>query len=184
MAARAQLRYNGKSYMHEDLVYICKKELKFTGLQYLGYIVDRQGSCLVAVGYKEDSDKREGISISSGELSCYNADKSVNDLVVNDVVYDDAKLMKIGNNLEGLSISFEKLSHYNVGRSANDLVVNGVVYDDNTLLRIGDNVASIRGGSCLKYHVNKKNKVVTFDCVEHGEHFGTDIKFVELEKYR
>ena len=143
MAVRAKLRYNGKSYMDEDLVYICKKELKFMGLHYLDYSIDRHGGCLVAVGYKTDRDKREGLSISFGELSCYN-----------------------------------------VGRSVNDLVVNGVVYDNDILLRVGNNVASLWGGSCLNYYVDKKNKIVTFDCVEHGEHFGTEVEFVELESYR
>ena len=142
MATRAKLRYNGKSYMDEDLVYVCKKELKFNGLHYLGYSIDRQGSCLVAVGYKEDRDKREGISIS-----------------------------------------FRELSRYNVGRSANDLVVDDIVYNDATLMKIGNNLASFWGGSCFKYHIDKKNKVITFNCIEHKEYFITNLKFSELEKY-
>lgn len=54
-------------------------------------------------------------------------------------------------------------------------------YTDKDLMRIGNNMASIWGGSCIKYEVQESE--VVFDCIEHGEFFITSCKFDELEEY-
>lgn len=72
---------------------------------------------------------------------------------------------------------------YNVGKGINDLVIDGVVYDDRKLMEVGNEVASLWGASCIKYHVDKKNKVVMFECIEHGEEFVTSIEFSKLKEY-
>ena len=142
MAERAKLRYHGKAYYDEDFVAICKKELKFNGLNYLGYKQDRENHLLIAIGYVNDKKVTKTIPIPYGSLHMYK-----------------------------------------VGKDLSDLIVNGVAYDKQKLMEIGHNVASLWGGSCLKVHVDKKNKVVNFDCIEHGEVFGTTLEFSELEQY-
>lgn len=141
MAERAKLRYNGKSYYEEDLLFICKKELKFKGLKYSGYGIDRVGNAVIAVGINA---KQEKVTVP---------------------------------------IHFDELVMYNVGKDNNALVVDGVTYDDRKLMKVGNNAASLWGGSCIKYYVDKQNKVVEFDCIEHGERFGTSLAFSELKEY-
>ena len=102
MAERAKLRYGGKSYYEEDLVFIAKKELKFNGLNYLNYILDRKNSCLVAVGYMGDKTNRNSINIPFGALAMYNVGKSLSDLIVDGISYDDRKLMKVGQEVASL----------------------------------------------------------------------------------
>lgn len=102
MAERAKLRYNGKGYYDEDLIFIAKKELKFNGLTYLSYALDRENQCLVAVGYSGDRNNRVSITIPFGALIMYNVGKSSNELVVDGIVYDDRKLMKVGQEVASL----------------------------------------------------------------------------------
>ncbi len=142
MAERAKLKYNGKSYYEEDMLAICKKELKFNGLNYLSYSLDRINACVVAVGYKGNK-----------------------------------------KNTSSITIPFGALAMYNVGKDNNALTIDGVVFDDRKLMQVGNNAASLWGGSCIKYHVDKQNKVVEFECIEHGEVFGTSLAFHELKEY-
>ena len=102
MAERAKLRYHGKAYYDEDLIFIAKKELKFNGLTYLSYVLDRANSCLIAVGYSGDRNNRVPITIPFGALSMYNVGKGINDLVIDGIVYDDRKLMQVGNEVASL----------------------------------------------------------------------------------
>ena len=143
MAERAKLKFDGKSYYDEDLVFIAKKELKFNGLNYLSYALDRQNQCLVAVGYLGDRNNRVPITIPFGALTMYN-----------------------------------------VGKSSNDFIVDGISYDNRKLMKIGQEVASLWGASCTGYSINKKKKVIVFDCIEHGEEFVTEIDFIELKDYK
>lgn len=143
MTERAKLRYNGKAYYDEDLVFIAKKELKFNGLNYLSYTLDRANNCVMAFGYFTDKEVKVPLTIPFGALDLYN-----------------------------------------VGKSNNDLVIDGKTYNYNKLMRIGQEVASLWGASCTGYSVNKKKKVVIFDCIEHGEEFVTEINFVELKNYK
>lgn len=102
MAERAKLKFNGRSYYDADLVFICQKELKFNGLKYLSYVLDRPNDCLIAVGYVSDRDAKITIPIPFVTLSMYNVGKSLNDLVVDGKIYDDKKLMQIGNDVASL----------------------------------------------------------------------------------
>ena len=142
MAERAKLRYHGKAYYDEDFVAICKKELQFNGLKYLGYKQDRTNHILNAIGYV--SNKK------------------------------DTKI---------IPIPYSALHMYKVGKDLSDLIIDGVAYDREKLMAVGQELASLWGGSCLKYHIDKKNKVVTFDCIEHGELFGSTLEFSELKDY-
>ena len=54
--------------------------------------------------------------------------------------------------------------------------------DKERLLIIGNNVASLWGGSCYDFKINKKEKEVVFDCIEHGEKFATSLSFSEIKK--
>ena len=72
---------------------------------------------------------------------------------------------------------------YNVGKSLSDLIIDGIAYDREKLMMVGQEVASLWGASCIKYHVDKKNKVVMFECIEHGEEFVTSIEFSKLKEY-
>ncbi len=87
------------------------------------------------------------------------------------------------NNPETISIPYRFLDTCEFGKSLSDLIVDGVAYDKGALKKIGQEVASIWGASCVKYHIDKKNKVVIYDCIEHGEEFVTELKFSELKKY-
>jgi len=49
------------------------------------------------------------------------------------------------------------------------------------LLRIGNDIASLWGGSCYNVKINKKEKKVVFDCIEHGEKFITSLSFSEIK---
>ncbi len=102
MAERAKLRYNNKSYYDEDLTFIAKKELKFNGLSFIDYRLDRANSCLIAVGYSASGGNRVPISIPFGALALYNVGKGTNDLVIDGVVYDDRKLKQVGNEVASL----------------------------------------------------------------------------------
>jgi hypothetical protein len=56
--------------------------------------------------------------------------------------------------------------------------------DKERLLKIGNDVASLWGGSCHNFKINRKEKKVVFDCIEHGEKFATSLSFSEIkEKY-
>ena len=50
------------------------------------------------------------------------------------------------------------------------------------LYEIGNEVASLWGGSCYNFMVNRKDKEVVFDCIEHGEEFSTSLSFSEIKK--
>jgi hypothetical protein len=61
---------------------------------------------------------------------------------------------------------------------------NDVDYTENDLYRIGDEVASIWGGNCRSFELDKKNKTVIFHCVENGEDFCSTLTYDELAKYK
>ena len=65
----------------------------------------------------------------------------------------------------------------------NGLKFVGYKLDREKLMMVGQEVASLWGASCIKYHVDKKNKVVMFECIEHGEEFVTSIEFSKLKEY-
>ena len=142
MAERAKLRYHGKAYYDEDFVAICKKELQFNGLKYLGYKQDRENHILNAIGYTNNKKDTQIIPIP-----------------------------------------YSALHMYKVGKDLSDLIVDGVAYDRQKLMDVGQEVASLWGASCIKYHIDKKNKVVMFECIEHGEEFVTSIEFANLKEY-
>ena len=142
MAERAKLRYHGKAYYDEDFVAICKKELQFNGLKYLGYKQDRENHILNAIGYTNNKKDTQIIPIP-----------------------------------------YSALHMYKVGKDLSDLIVDGVAYDRQKLMDVGQEVASLWGASCIKYHIDKKNKVVMFECIEHGEEFVTSIEFSKLKEY-
>jgi len=50
------------------------------------------------------------------------------------------------------------------------------------LFEIGNEVASLWGGSCYNFKINRKSKEVVFDCIEHGEKFATSLSFSEIKK--
>lgn len=50
------------------------------------------------------------------------------------------------------------------------------------LYQIGNEVASLWGGSCYGFKVNRKDKEVIFDCIEHGEKFATSLSFSEIKE--
>ena len=50
------------------------------------------------------------------------------------------------------------------------------------LSRIGNEVASLWGGSCYNFKINRKEKEVVFDCIEHGEKFATSLSFSEIKE--
>lgn len=52
---------------------------------------------------------------------------------------------------------------------------------NNKLLSIGNDVASLWGGSCYDFEVDKKGNQVVFHCVEHGEFFVTTMSFDEIQ---
>lgn len=85
--------------------------------------------------------------------------------------------------IEVISIPYGALAMYNVGKSLSDLIIDGIAYDREKLMMVGQEVASLWGASCIKYHVDKKNKVVMFECIEHGEEFVTSIEFSKLKEY-
>jgi len=67
----------------------------------------------------------------------------------------------------------------------NEMVIhNGVTYNANDLTRIGNNVASIWGGFCRNFTVDGQNQKVTFNCVEHGEEFASELDYDELHEYQ
>lgn len=45
---------------------------------------------------------------------------------------------------------------------------------------IGNEIASLWGGSCYGYEIEKEERKVTFLCIEHGERFITELSFSEL----
>jgi len=49
------------------------------------------------------------------------------------------------------------------------------------LYEIGNEVASGWGGSCYNFRINKREKKVVFDCIEHGEKFTTSLSFSEIK---
>ena len=52
------------------------------------------------------------------------------------------------------------------------------------LFEIGNEVASLWGGSCYNFKINRQKKEVQFDCIEHGEKFATVLTFDRIkEKY-
>ena len=59
----------------------------------------------------------------------------------------------------------------------------GLNYSNQELMRIGSNVASIWGAECYNYEINKKSRIVTFFCIEHGEEFVTEREFNKLKDY-
>lgn len=71
----------------------------------------------------------------------------------------------------------------NVGKSVRESKIDGLPYTKNDLMRIGSNVVSLWGGKCYKFEIDKSAKKVIFFCVEHGERFGTDVAFSELNAY-
>ena len=50
------------------------------------------------------------------------------------------------------------------------------------LLKIGNNIAALWGGSCYNFEINRKEKEVVFDCIEHGEKFTTSLSFTEIKE--
>ena len=60
---------------------------------------------------------------------------------------------------------------------------NNVSYTDEQLMRIGRSVAGIYGGECITVTIKQSEKVVRFDCVEHGERFCSDVSFDDLAEY-
>ena len=48
---------------------------------------------------------------------------------------------------------------------------------------IGRNISSTWGAECIGYKVDVDNKLVTFQCIEDGEEFVTNINFDELKDY-
>lgn len=49
--------------------------------------------------------------------------------------------------------------------------------------KIGSNVASLWGGECYSFEIDKKESKVTFSCIEHGERFTTTLAFDQLSEY-
>jgi len=54
--------------------------------------------------------------------------------------------------------------------------------DKERLLRIGNDVASLWGGSCHNFKINRKEKEVVFDCIERGEEFATSLSFSKIKE--
>ena len=65
----------------------------------------------------------------------------------------------------------------------NEVTINGKKYTKEQLMKIGEEVASLWGASCYSYKVNKKEKLVCYDCIEHGEKFVANVSFGELGDY-
>ena len=53
--------------------------------------------------------------------------------------------------------------------------------NEKRLLEIGNEVASLWGGYCCELKINRRNKEVVFNCVEHGEKFATSLSFAEIK---
>ena len=50
------------------------------------------------------------------------------------------------------------------------------------LLEIGTDVASLWGAECYDVEIDKKEKSVTFMCIEAGEEFVTEMSFDEIKE--
>jgi len=49
------------------------------------------------------------------------------------------------------------------------------------LYEIGNEIASLWGGSCYSFKINRKEKEVVFNCIERGERFPTYLSFSEIK---
>ena len=57
-----------------------------------------------------------------------------------------------------------------------------LVVDKERLMEIGNDIASLWGGSCYDFEIDKDLEEIAFFCVEHGEEFTTTMSFAELEE--
>lgn len=49
------------------------------------------------------------------------------------------------------------------------------------LLEIGDDLARFHGGNCYDYTMNRKEKIIIFNCKKSNEEFVIDMSFREIE---
>jgi hypothetical protein len=54
--------------------------------------------------------------------------------------------------------------------------------DKNKLIEIGNDVASLWGGSCYDFEIDRDYEAVAFFCVEHDEDFVTTMTFDEIKE--
>ena len=52
---------------------------------------------------------------------------------------------------------------------------------DEQLFEIGNSLASMWGGSCFTFEIDREDKEVMFRCVEHGEHFEVAMSFETIK---
>jgi hypothetical protein len=58
-----------------------------------------------------------------------------------------------------------------------------IKFEKTQLMKYGREIASLWGGECVDYEIDKENKVIIFICIEHGEDFVTSITFDEYEQW-
>lgn len=108
----------------------------------------------------------------------YMIDRNKNIIIVYCTEYKKSGLKELYFTFDDLAEYCRNNKHVSINLS------NGLKYNEDDLNQIAQNVASIWGGSCYKYTVDYQNKIVSFECIEHGECFESDLRFDELEEYR
>ena len=64
------------------------------------------------------------------------------------------------------------------------VVHKSVKYTAQDLNNIGNSLASLWGGCLLSFEIDKQNKKIVFNCIEHGERFCSELTYDELQEYK